>query len=349
MRDALLAVTGELDTRLHGLPSEDFNSTRRSLYLLVNRQQMPGVLATFDVSVPNATLPIRNKTTVPQQALYLMNNRFIADRAARLIEQLDEQLPAGQTFSEEESNKRIEKLYEWVYGRRPIAQERSLAQDFLSSPPLDVPPNNKLDEKQKAWQYGYGVFQPEQERVQFTPFDHFDGHRWRNRLPPSEGEFAYLDTRGGRPGPNPATAVIRRFTAPISGLFLFKGVFQAQPLGGMGDGVEIRVVSSRQGPLGRYETGEEKEKIRIEKIEVQAGDTIDFIVSCRKDNRFDEYNWPIEVWEVEPIKSGGLNGLDAWPTEPLFNSSVAHWIGPQSPWEQYAHALLISNEFMFVD
>jgi hypothetical protein len=143
--------------------------------------------------------------------------------------------------------------------------------------------------------------------------------------------------------------VIRRFTAPISGLFLFKGVFQAQPLGGMGDGVEIRVVSSRQGPLGRYETGEEKEKIRIEKIEVQAGDTIDFIVSCRKDNRFDEYNWPIEVWEVEPIKSGGLNGLDAWPTEPLFNSSVAHWIGPQSPWEQYAHALLISNEFMFVD
>jgi len=349
MRDALLAVTGELDTRLHGLPSEDFNSPRRSLYLLVNRQQMPGVLATFDVSVPDATLPIRNKTTVPQQALYLMNNRFVADRAARLIEQLDEQLPARQTFSEEESSKRIEKLYEWVYGRRPTAQEQSLAQDFLSSPPLDVPLKSKLDKKQKAWQYGYGIFQPEQERVQFTPFDHFDGHRWRNRLSPSEGEFAYLDTRGGRHGPNPATAVIRRFTAPISGLFLFKGVFQTQPLGGMGDGVEIRVVSSRQGPLGHYEAGEEKEKIRIEKIEVQAGDTIDFIVSCREDNRFDEYSWPIEVWEVEQIQSGGLNGLEAWPTEPLFNSSIAHWIGPQSPWEQYAHALLISNEFMFVD
>jgi mono/diheme cytochrome c family protein len=349
MRDALLAVTGELDTRLHGLPSEDFDSPRRSLYLLVNRQQMSGVLATFDVSVPDATLPVRNKTTVPQQALYLMNNRFIADRAARLIEQLAEQLPVGKKLSEVEFAHRIERLYEVIYGRRPTVQELDLAQDFLSSPPLDAPLNIKLDEKQRAWQYGYGAYQPQQKQVQFTPFDHFDGRRWRKRAPPSEGEFGYLDARGGRPGPGPATAVIRRFTAPIAGLFLFKGVFQPQPLGGMGDGMEIRVISSRQGQLGHYKAGEEKEKIRIEKIEVEKGDTIDFIVSCREDNRFDEYGWPIEVWKVEVASDGGLNGLDVWPTEPLFDSSVAHWIGPQSPWEQYAHALLISNEFMFVD
>lgn len=349
MRDALMAVTGELDTRLNGLPTEDFGNPRRSLYLLVNRQQMPGVMATFDVNVPDATLPMRKNTTVPQQALYLMNNRFIADRASRLVERLDEHSFTRNKQSAADIAKRVEKLYEWVYGRRATPGEIDLARTFLSSPPLDFPASIELDKKQKTWQYGYGAYHPDQKQVQFTPFDYFDGTRWRNRSDPIEGELGYLDARGGRPGTDSGLATIRRFTAPKSGLYLFKGVCQIQPQGGVGDGVQIRVISSRDGELAKYEVGEKKQNVRIERLKVEKGDVFDFIVSPKEYNRFDDYSWPLEIWTVEIMPEGGLNGLEAWPSEPLFNSSIAHWIGSQTPWEQYAHALLISNEFMFVD
>ena len=349
MRDALMAVTGELDTRLNGLPTEEFGNPRRSLYLLINRQQMPGVMATFDVSVPDATLPIRKQTTVPQQSLYLMNNRFVADRASRLVERLDEHPSTQKQQSDVDVAKRIETLYKWVYGRRATPGEVELGQTFLSQPLLDAPSSKELDKKQKLWQYGYGTCHPDQKRVQFTPFDYFDGTRWRNQSEPIEGELGYLDARGGRPGKDSSMATVRRFTAPKSGLYLFKGVVQIQPQGGVGDGVQIRVISSRHGELANYEVGENKQNVRIEKITVEKGDVIDFIVSPKEYNQFDDYSWPLEIWTVEIMPEGGLNGLEAWPSQPLFNSSIAHWNGPQTPWEQYAHALLISNEFMFVD
>jgi len=158
---------------------------------------------------------------------------------------------------------------------------------------------------------------------------------------------SYLDATGGRPGKN--RAVIRRFTAPEDGLYLFKGRVNLRLNSERGDGISIHVVSSRQGELGQYQARNKEERIRIEKIEVKQGEQIDFVVSAKQDNRFDTYHWPIEVWKVRVMKNGELDGLNAWPSEPAFTASIARWTGPQTPWQQYAHALLISNEFMFVD
>jgi hypothetical protein len=143
--------------------------------------------------------------------------------------------------------------------------------------------------------------------------------------------------------------VIRRFTAPEAGLYLFKGPVSLRLNGERGDGIALHVISSRQGELGSYQARDKEKKIRIEKIEVKQGEQIDFVVSAKEDNRFDTYRWPIEVWKVAPMENGGLDGLNAWPSEPAFTASIARWTGPQTPWEQYAHALLISNEFMFID
>jgi hypothetical protein len=345
MRDALLAVTGELQTHLGGLPTEDFSSPRRSIYLLVNRQLMPGVLATFDVSVPDATLPMRNKTTVPQQALYLMNNRFIADRAIEIIARLETAQPATAESSDALHRLRVSKLYDWVYGRQPTQAERSLARAFLNAVPLDQPLSLQPDEKQTVWQYGTGQIDPESGKVSFTPLTYFDGNRWRDK----ERSLSqpYLDATGGRPGN--ARAVIRRFTAPEAGLYLFKGPVSLRLNGERGDGIALHVISSRQGELGSYQARDKEKKIRIEKIEVEQGEQIDFVVSAKEDNRFDIYRWPIEVWKVALMENGGLDGLNAWPSEPAFTASIARWTGPQTTWEQYAHALLISNEFMFID
>ncbi len=345
MRDALLAATGELQTRINGLPTEDFHSSRRSLYLLVNRQQMPGVLATFDVSVPDATLPLRNKTTVPQQALYLMNNRFIADRAAEMIQRLDAYHSIGPVNRDALQQERVITLYDWIYGRAPSDVEMSMASQFLSTPLLDQPISLQPDKKQTVWQYGTGVMDPDSDKVSFAPFSYFDGHRWRDKeRAPSQ---PYLDATGGRPGSK--RSVVRRFTAPEDGLYLFKGRINLRLNGERGDGISIHVISSRQGELGKYAAHNKEERIRIEKIEVKQGEQIDFVVTAKEDNRFDTYHWPIEVWKVAVKANGGLHGLKSWPSEPAFTASIARWTGPQTPWEQYAHALLISNEFMFVD
>ena len=343
MRDALLAVTDELKTDLGGLPTEDFSSGRRSLYLLVNRQQMPGVLATFDVSVPDATLPRRNKTTVPQQALYLMNNRFLADRARKLIMRLDRVIASADET--DLIPERVAQLYDWVYGRAPSEDEQSLAQVFLSLPLADAPQSLSVDAKQMAWEYGTGKVDSQSGDLVFAPFEYFDGKKWRDQKkingPP------YLSAKGGCPGEE--HVVVRRFTAPEKGLYLFKGRVNLMPEAMRGDGISIRVISSRQGELGSYQAKEKEERIRIEKIQVEKGEQIDFVVSANENNRFDDYTWPIEVWKVAVMKSGGLDGLNSWPSEPAFTASMARWTGLQTPWEQYAHALLISNEFMFVD
>jgi mono/diheme cytochrome c family protein len=56
-------------------------STRRPVYGRVDRQNLPGRFRTFDFASPDATSPQRHTTTVPQQALFLMNSPFVIEQA----------------------------------------------------------------------------------------------------------------------------------------------------------------------------------------------------------------------------------------------------------------------------
>src|SRR5262249_22244613 len=80
MRDALLAVTGKLDFTAGGA-SVDLTKTpfsqRRTVYGFIERQNLPGMFRTFDFASPDASSPQRYTTTVPQQALFLMNSPFV--------------------------------------------------------------------------------------------------------------------------------------------------------------------------------------------------------------------------------------------------------------------------------
>ena len=75
-----LAASGELDPTMGGRPA-DVNSSRRSVYLLVDRQFLPGVFRVFDFANPDLHIPQRPSTTVPQQALFFMNSAMSADVA----------------------------------------------------------------------------------------------------------------------------------------------------------------------------------------------------------------------------------------------------------------------------
>jgi Protein of unknown function (DUF1553)/Protein of unknown function (DUF1549)/Planctomycete cytochrome C len=131
MRDSVLAVAGSLGPDFGG-PSSPLESPafslRRTLYGLIDRQNLDGVYRTFDFAVPDATSPRRFVTTVPQQALFLMNSPFLHEQARRLSREilLEREHQGG---SDPELAVRL--LYRRVLGRLPDDNELALARAFV--------------------------------------------------------------------------------------------------------------------------------------------------------------------------------------------------------------------------
>jgi hypothetical protein len=119
MRDALLAAGGNLDLKIGGKPEDILTqpfATRRTLYGFIDRQNLPGLFRTFDFASPDASSPQRYQTTVPQQALFLLNSPFVALQAratARRAEVAEVRDPVAK----------VRGLYRLVYARDPNEEE----------------------------------------------------------------------------------------------------------------------------------------------------------------------------------------------------------------------------------
>jgi hypothetical protein len=129
LRDALLATSGRLDAKMGG-PAVEITkapfAARRTVYGFVDRQNLPGVFRTFDFASPDATVPQRFQTTVPQQALFLMNSPFVIEQAKAFAARPD----VAKLATTEE---RIDRMYRLACGRPPVAEEIALAKRFLAT------------------------------------------------------------------------------------------------------------------------------------------------------------------------------------------------------------------------
>jgi len=111
-RDAVLAVSGEIDLRMGGPGFRDFKHTsagdnetyavfdavggefnRRSLYRTCVRSGSSPLLDVLDCPDPSVTTPKRTVTSTPLQALSLLNNRFMEYCAERFAERLNREAP----------------------------------------------------------------------------------------------------------------------------------------------------------------------------------------------------------------------------------------------------------------
>lgn len=130
-RDALLAVTGNLDDRIGG-PSQSMLAggfhLRRTLYAYLDRQDPPGLLSVFDVPSPAATSTARDTTTVSPQALYLMNGPLAATSADQVLRRAD---VVGCPSTVE----RVRRIYRILFARLPKETELRLATEFLGTQP----------------------------------------------------------------------------------------------------------------------------------------------------------------------------------------------------------------------
>src|SRR5207237_9549072 len=166
MRNTFLALSGKIDSSIGGRPvditTEPFTG-RRTVYGFVERQNLPGVFRTFDFASPDATSPQRFTTTVPQQALFLMNSPFAVQQARGLAERAEIKSCAS-------AEERVRRLYALAYQRPPDPEELKLALRFVearSKEPSILP-------EAPSWQCGYGELDEAAKRVNaFHPLPHY--------------------------------------------------------------------------------------------------------------------------------------------------------------------------------
>jgi hypothetical protein len=130
LRDALLLAAERLDQSVGGRSAELFKSpysTRRAVYGFIDRQNLPGTLRSFDFALPDTHAPQRFVTTVPQQALFLMNSPFVQEQAKALSARATDPDPA----------KRVSNLYRLAFSRHPTTEEIAAAVDFATAPDED--------------------------------------------------------------------------------------------------------------------------------------------------------------------------------------------------------------------
>ncbi|HEX3725496.1 MAG TPA: DUF1553 domain-containing protein, partial [Pirellulales bacterium] len=147
LRDSLLAVAGRLDTTLGG-PSFDVTApgaNRRSVYALIDRQALPGLLPTFDFASPDTHSPERYTTVVPQQALFLMNGPFVVDVAKAFAARQDVQ-EAGTPAE------RIDRMVRIAWGRAGTEQEIALALAFIASDSAGSAAGDSPDPALSTWE-----------------------------------------------------------------------------------------------------------------------------------------------------------------------------------------------------
>jgi len=128
IRDSILAVAGDLDTKIGG-PSAplapDFE--RRTVYGKVSRYRLDEYLQLFDFPSPSLSAEKRFATNVPLQRLFFMNSDFVQQQAELLARKIETE--TGNTA-------RIQKAYQMIFGRSATPDEVKVGLDYLASEPM---------------------------------------------------------------------------------------------------------------------------------------------------------------------------------------------------------------------
>ena len=156
MRDGMLAAAGQLNPSPYSgsvltqigavnlgrsLPNlqrlQDTEFAHRSVYLPVARQAVPEVLKTFDFAEPSIIVGRREITTVPTQALFLLNSKFVTSQASAM---------AARVMKAGSEKDRVNLAFRLAFARLATAEEQTRTATFLAE--CDT---SGKDAELKAW------------------------------------------------------------------------------------------------------------------------------------------------------------------------------------------------------
>jgi hypothetical protein len=151
IRDAMLAVSGRINPRIHGrsvmVPVDRelinllYNPTqwvvsddttehdRRSVYLIAKRNLRLPFMEAFDAPTLQSSCSIRETSMHAPQALELLNGTFSNEMAAAFAQRLNKECG-------DRPERIVDRAYELAFGRMPTDKERRLSIEFLRDEPL---------------------------------------------------------------------------------------------------------------------------------------------------------------------------------------------------------------------
>ncbi|QDT41501.1 Planctomycete cytochrome C [Gimesia alba] len=343
MRDTLLQVSHQLDLKIGGKSVNGITANsnkRRTLYTSINRQNVPGLLRTFDFPSPDVSSGSRNSTSVPGQSLFLMNHPLVL-KAAQILGEAAEDT-ANPTAG-------IQQLYQKILQRAPTQEELSDMRAYLETDQAPL----KQAPIASQWEYGYGAYDLKTNTLShFKTIPHWNGKQYQgsDRLPDPKIGWVFLDKTGGHPGNDMNHVAVIRWRAPETMTVSIKGSFKHELP--QGNGVRGRVLIAGKQTLGPWTIHQKSVETNLDQVKLKKDQTIDFIVDIADNLGFDTFIWSPEI-SVQPVQTAATSKTDNG------QQPVKHWNYSQdfrepdkiriTPWQSLAQILLLSNEFQFID
>ncbi|PAW91492.1 MAG: hypothetical protein B9S33_00955 [Pedosphaera sp. Tous-C6FEB] len=140
IRDALLHVSGDLDATVggaHPFPPvhtwgftqhnqffANYDNRQRTVYQMQQRLRKHPFLALFDGADPNSSTATREPSTTPLQSLFMMNDKFAHEQAAKFAARVQQ--------SEPDEARQVERAFLALYARPPQPDELAMAAGYLA-------------------------------------------------------------------------------------------------------------------------------------------------------------------------------------------------------------------------
>lgn len=142
-RDAVLAADGSLDLTMGGpaRPVDDDQNVRRTVYVIVAREELHPILRMHDFPEASSHSPRREPTTTPLQQLFMLNSPWMESHSVRLAEQL----------SSLDRRQGIERAYHLLYARHPDDREVAAGLEYLAAGDTDSGDSPSPDSVGKRW------------------------------------------------------------------------------------------------------------------------------------------------------------------------------------------------------
>ena len=324
MRDSILTVSGKLNREQFGRPvkihTTDY-STRRTVYGHIERQNLPPVFRTFDFASPDVHVAKRPDTIVPQQALFMLNGKFIRDQSLALINLEEMKRLKSQSA-------RVKYLYQRVYSRNPSNDELAEAIKFLNPAKPDEP-----------WGFGFGQYDSGHRKVNFQTFPHLVANTLQvsAKLPHASLGWASLNRHGGHPGSGNVNAILR-WRAPSTGSYdITTDIKLPSP---SSDGIILSFTKGNGDAAQSWKISTGKGlSAKVKSIRMTAGESLFFIVAAGNTDAYDSFTWNPVIRKTDTGKT--------WHASSGFNNSLLNT--DDTLWSQLAQALLAANEFVFLD
>jgi hypothetical protein len=337
LRDTILYLGGKLDTNMGGqsvnlvAANSGEYSTRRTVYGLVDRGRLPEVFTTFDFATPEMTTGRRFQTTVPKQALFLMNNSMVIEQVRNMIIR-----PEFTRIITEED--KIRALYRICFQREPSLLEIKIGIRYIEGAMKEDMSDVK---KEYNWKYGYRVSDGRNKMLSnFFEFQKFDKDVYSSTNDFFKG-FS-ITKNGGTLSQNQTLKSIRQWTSPRNGAFTVSG--SAGTKGKPGDLVQLLIYKNGtiQNRIALNQTSEIPFNLILT---LSVNDRLEFSVS-HETNFNKDYTLAVKISEVKDVDS--LTPVN-WDSRADYKGPLKKSDRELNSWERYTHILILSNEMVFIN